>query len=162
MYKYIVLIFLAAPILATELNALEDESAVDQGLNAESKTGTISLSGSDTSSFLSNAIYVVPVLIFIILLDFAIFGAFATRSDDLNPVSNFFYHARRGLQIIRDRSGRPGRPIRNRHRYQRYFDGQEGVGSINTQHSGQSTEYCIMLIGHFSGQLKCLAQFSMP
>jgi hypothetical protein len=123
MYKLLVFLCLALPILATEVIkdrvVIEDLPEVE--LNPESKSGTISLSGSDTTSLFSNAIYVVPVLIFIILLDFAIFGAFATRSDDLNPVSNFFYHARRGLQIVREKSGRPGRPY-NRHRYQRSIE----------------------------------------
>lgn len=125
MYKFLVFLFLAVPILATETEVIEDLTDVE--LTPESKSGTISLSGSDTTSLFSNAIYVVPVLIFIILLDFAIFGAFATRSDDLNPVSNFFYHARRGLQIVREKSSRPspyGRPHK-RHRYQRYSNGRK-------------------------------------
>lgn len=117
MYKLLVFLLLVLPILAIETELKEVLPEVS--LSPESKSGTISLSGSDTTSLFSNAIYVVPVLIFIILLDFAIFGAFATRSDDLNPVSNFFYHARRGLQIVREKSAIPRRPY-HRHRYQRY------------------------------------------
>jgi len=120
MYKLLVFLLLALPILAIETELKEDLTEVSS-LTPESKSGTISLSGSDTTSLFSNAIYVVPVLIFIILLDFAIFGAFATRSDDLNPVSNFFYHARRGLQIVREKSARPRRPY-HRHRYQRSIE----------------------------------------
>jgi len=119
MYKLLVFLLIVVPILAQDTEQAEDLPEVE--LSPESKSGTISLSGSDTTSLFSNAIYVVPVLIFIILLDFAIFGAFATRSDDLNPVSNFFYHARRGLQIVRERSGRPRRPL-NKHRYQRSIE----------------------------------------
>jgi len=119
MYKLLVFPFLVLPILAIETELKEVLPEVS--LSPESKSGTISLSGSDTTSLFSNAIYVVPVLIFIILLDFAIFGAFATRSDDLNPVSNFFYHARRGLQIVREKSAIPRRPY-HRHRYQRSID----------------------------------------
>lgn len=116
MYKFLLFLALASPLLAsTKMESLDILNLPE----AESKSGTISLSGSDTTSLFSNAIYIVPVLIFIILLDFAIFGAFASRSDELNPVSNFFFHAKRGLQIVREKSGRPGRPYRNRNRYQR-------------------------------------------
>jgi len=119
MYKFLLFLALASPLLAsTEIESLDILNLPE----AESKSGTISLSGSDTTSLFSNAIYIVPVLIFIILLDFAIFGAFASRSDELNPVSNFFFHAKRGLQIVREKSGRPGRPYRNRNRYQRSIE----------------------------------------
>lgn len=70
----------------------------------EARDGTITLSGSNGNTFWYNAIYVIPILIAIILLDFAIFGTFATRSDELNPVSKFFYHAREGLEVVRHRN----------------------------------------------------------
>ena len=75
-----------------------------QNTNAEStdvkgRSGTLQLSGSDDNTYLYSALLIIPVLAIIILLDFAIFGAFARRSDELNPVSNFFFHVRRGLHI---------------------------------------------------------------
>ena len=119
MYKVLIFLFFATAISrsnATEPDILEDVS----NLVAEDKSGSLTLSNSNTNSFLSNAIYVVPVLLAIILVDFAIFGAFASRSDDLNPISNFFYHVKRGLSIVQDRGAVGGRPSHyNRHRYTR-------------------------------------------
>ena len=69
------------------------------------KSGTLSLTSNDASALLSNAIYIVPMVAFIILLDFAIFGAYASRSDELNPISDFFYHVRRGFSIVTQRTG---------------------------------------------------------
>ena len=115
---------LVAPpaILATELTDTEVQKVLPtdnvEDLPAQAKNGALTISDGTTTSFLSNAIYVVPVLIAIILVDFAIFGAFASRSDELNPVSNFFYHVKRGLSIVRDRSSAS---IYNRpHNYNRY------------------------------------------
>ena len=71
---------------------------------AAPKTATVVYSSDSLNTLATNAIYVVPVLLFIILLDFAIFGAFSERSDNLNPISNFFYHARRGFKILRSRA----------------------------------------------------------
>ena len=116
MYRFLCfLVLLSTNISATEVEVVDEVA----DLPAEAKTGAITVSDSTTSSFLSNAIYVVPVLIAIIFVDFAIFGAFASRSDQLNPVSNFFYHVKRGLNIVRDRSSTStyySRP----HHYNRY------------------------------------------
>merc|ERR1712020_443723 len=116
-----IFLLIATPdILATKLTDIEVQKDVED-LPAEAKNGALTISDGTTTSFLSNAIYVVPVLIAIILVDFAIFGAFASRSDELNPVSNFFYHVKRGLSIVQDRGAVGGRPSHyNRHRrYQR-------------------------------------------
>merc|ERR1712156_45816 len=119
MYKVLIFLFFVIAVSrssATDPEILEDVSS----LIAEDKSGSLTLSNTNTNSFLSNAIYVVPVLLAIILVDFAIFGAFASRSDDLNPVSNFFYHVKRGLIIVRDRGTVGGRPTHyTRHRYKR-------------------------------------------
>ena len=93
----------------------------------DGKSGTISLSGSDASALLNNAVYIVPFLIVIIFLDFAIFGAYASRNDDLNPISEFFFHVRRGFNILSHRAGAPQHHNsiykiyhkNRRHRYQR-------------------------------------------
>ena len=116
MYKLILLVAIATPlILAEDINDVVDEVTDIVG---EEKSGSFTLSDGSTSTFLSNAIYVVPILIAIILVDFAIFGAFANRSDELNPVSNFFYHVKRGLSIVRDRSSVS--PYSRPHHYNRY------------------------------------------
>ena len=123
MYKHLLLLVLFTPALFA-LDIFEDkpEDAEDVSeLAASTKTGSVTLSDSTTTSFLQNAIYVVPVLLAIILVDFAIFGAFASRSDELNPVSDFFYHVKRGLSIVRDRSSAASVYTRPHHhkRYQR-------------------------------------------
>jgi len=119
MYKVLIFLFFVIAVSrssATDPEILEDVS----NLIAEDKSGSLTLSNTNTNSFLSNAIYVVPVLLAIILVDFAIFGAFASRSDDLNPISNFFYHVKRGLSIVQDRGALGARPSHyNRHRYTR-------------------------------------------
>ena len=81
-------------------------------------TGT---TGSSTSSTYSNgltatALFIVPLIVLIIILDFAIFGAFANRSDDLNPVSEFFWHVKRGMDVMRERNYRERYPPRRRRR----------------------------------------------
>ena len=81
-------------------------------------TGT---TGSSTSSTYSNgltatALFIVPLIVLIIVLDFAIFGAFANRSDDLNPVSEFFWHVKRGMDVMRERNYRERYPPRRRRR----------------------------------------------
>lgn len=123
MYKYLLpIVLIVAQALATQdvLEIAEDAEMEDLKAS-EGKTATVSLSGTDTTNFFSNAIYVVPILLLIIFLDFAIFGIFSNRSDDLNPVSNFFYHTRRGLGIFSNKS-RFRQGHRNRHRFQRSIE----------------------------------------
>lgn len=104
MYKKVAIlaavVAFAASVSATE-ESLQDLAVVD---SEEGRDGTISLSGGSGNNFLTNAIYIVPLLAAIIILDFAIFGTFATRSDELNPVSQFFFKAKEGLNIIRNRN----------------------------------------------------------
>ena len=123
MYKHLLLLVLFTPALLA-LDVFEDKQDEVEDiseLSASTKTGAVTLSDSTTTSFLQNAIYVVRVLLAIIFVDFAIFGAFASRSDELNPVSNFFYHVKRGLSIVRDRSSTASVYSRPHHhkRYQR-------------------------------------------
>ena len=122
MYKHLLLLALLAPaLLALDVfeDKLEDTEDISE-LAASTKTGAVTLSDSTTTSFLQNAIYVVPVLLAIIFVDFAIFGAFASRSDELNPVSDFFYHVKRGLSIVRDRSSTAGHYSHPPHHHKRY------------------------------------------
>ena len=104
-----------------------------QNTNAESteveegRTTTLQLSGSNSNVYLYSALLIVPVLVTIVLLDFAIFGTFARRDDELNPVSNFFYHVRRGLHISQAKYRRRygdnnlyNRYRGQRHRYSRF------------------------------------------
>ena len=123
MYKHLLILVIFTPaLLALDVfEDTQDEVEDISELSASTKTGAVTLSDSTTTSFLQNAIYVVPVLLAIIFVDFAIFGAFASRSDELNPVSNFFYHVKRGLSIVRDRSSTASVYSRPHHhkRYQR-------------------------------------------
>jgi hypothetical protein len=105
------------------LNANAEASDVEEG-----RTSTLQLSGSDSNTYLYSALLIIPVLAVIVLLDFAIFGTFARRHDELNPVSNFFYHVRRGLHISQAKYRRrygydhpySRNPVGKRHRYSRF------------------------------------------
>lgn len=66
----------------------------------EPRDGSITLNGNN-NNYWQSALIIIPILIIIVVLDFAIFGTFASRSDELNPVSAFFFHARNGLQSLR-------------------------------------------------------------
>ena len=120
-----VILALLALVCLHEIEKTNAESTeVQQG-----RTSTLQLSGSNSNTYLYSALLIIPVLAIIVLLDFAIFGTFARRADELNPVSNFFYHVRRGLHISQakykrryginsyyDRYRNPG----HRHRYSRF------------------------------------------
>ena len=97
--------FLAVLLVVCHTSASEDEAIPTTAADLEERAGSISLNNSDASTLLGNAVYIVPVLIFIIILDFAIFGTYASRTDDLNPISDFFYHVRRGFGIVSQKSG---------------------------------------------------------
>jgi len=71
-------------------------------VSKEGKEGTITLNDG-SNSYWQSALIILPILVIIIVLDFAIFGTFASRSEELNPISNFFFHARNGLQSLRNR-----------------------------------------------------------
>ena len=121
MKSVILFSFLTAAVSAEEILKVLPTPTED------AKSGTISLSGSDASALLNNAVYIVPFLIVIIFLDFAIFGAYASRNDELNPISEFFFHVRRGFNILSHRAGAPQHHNsiykiyhkNRRHRYQR-------------------------------------------
>ena len=64
------------------------------GLSAvNTKTGTYTLGGNSTSFFISSLL-LIPFLIAVVVLDFGIFGAYATRKEDLNPISKLVYSVR--------------------------------------------------------------------
>merc|ERR1711944_241508 len=112
------------------LQQIEKTSAESTDVQ-EGRTSTLQLSGSDSNTYLYSALLIVPVLAVIVLLDFAIFGTFARRADELNPVSHFFYHVRRGLHISqakyrRQYGGVYNRYRGNRHRYSRSLLQQAG------------------------------------
>ena len=95
MSKPMVLLALAALVCSLLIeNSNAESTDVEEG-----RTTTLQLTGSNGNYVLYSALLIVPVLALIVLLDFAIFGTFARRSEELNPVSNFFYHVRRGLHI---------------------------------------------------------------
>merc|ERR1719238_2615818 len=71
-------------------------------VSTEGRDGTITLNDG-SNSYIQSALIIIPILVVIIVLDFAIFGTFASRSDELNPISHFFFHARNGLQSLRNK-----------------------------------------------------------
>ena len=71
----------------------------------QGRDGELTLNGNN-NNFLQSALIIVPILLLIIVLDFAIFGTFASRSDELNPISHFFFHTRNGLQSLRAKQRR--------------------------------------------------------
>ena len=92
------------------LSSYAAAAADSTDLSASGRTGTINLSGGTNSDFYTGLIYIIPIVLAIIILDFAIFGTFATRSDELNPISKFFFHAREGLHIMMSRRRPYGPP----------------------------------------------------
>ncbi len=89
----------------------------------EARDGSIVLDGNN-NNFWGSAAVLGALVVIIIILDFAIFGTFASRSDELNPVSAFFFHARNGLQNLRNKRRRqyssPARPAQQ-YRVQRHY-----------------------------------------
>ena len=67
-----------------------------------SKTGTLTLGGNSTT-FLYSSLLLIPLLIGVVILDFGIFGAYATRREELNPFSEFVFRVRDGLNVVRAR-----------------------------------------------------------
>ena len=121
-------ILLATVLVAALANPLAAEDPGEIDAFGEKRTfGNYALSGttgSSTSSTYSNgltatALFIVPLIVLIIILDFAIFGAFANRSDELNPVSEFFWHVKRGMDVMRERNYRERYPPRRRRRKRR-------------------------------------------
>jgi len=94
------LLSISAQLAQAEGGAEEENSAAA----LQARDGTISLNGNN--QWWTGALYIVPILVIIVLLDFAIFGTFASRADELNPVSKFFFHARNGLHLLRNKRRR--------------------------------------------------------
>jgi hypothetical protein len=91
--------WLAAILLLTSVASTKADNS-----EVQARDGTLTLSGGNNNNNMwTSALYLIPVLFLIVVLDFAIFGTFASRSDELNPVSRFFFHARNGLAILRHR-----------------------------------------------------------
>ena len=110
-------------LLAFNLVKAEDTTEV------EGRDGTITLNDGSNSYWQSALI--------ISMLDFAIFGTFASRSDELNPISHFFFHARNGLQSLRNRRRHGYNPyhpdhhdLQQRLRHRRYSKPRAPAGVI--------------------------------
>jgi len=56
-----------------------------------------------------STLLLLPLLVAVVVLDFGIFGAFAVKQDQLNPVSRVFYNVREGLNIVRNRQNKQKR-----------------------------------------------------
>ena len=84
----------------------------------ERRQATLQLDGDN--NYLYSGLILIPIVLVILILDFAIFGTFASRSDELNPVSRFFFHARNGLQNIRNRHRSNLAPYYQRHQRHNY------------------------------------------
>jgi len=95
---------LAVFLLSTFAQLAQASEDSKQNSEIQGRDGTISLNGNN--AWWTGAIYIVPILLIIVLLDFAIFGTFASRADELNPVSKFFFHARNGLHLLRNKRRR--------------------------------------------------------
>jgi len=106
-------LFACCLLLINLVNA--DEAA--ESSEIEGRTGSITLNGNN--QWWAGAVYIIPILIIIVILDFAIFGTFASRADELNPVSRFFFHARNGLHLIRNKKRRQYQNLYHHHRHQR-------------------------------------------
>ena len=98
------------------INLVNADGAAESS-EVEGRDGSITLSGNN--QWWAGAIYIIPILIVIVVLDFAIFGTFASRADELNPVSRFFFHARNGLHLIRNKKRRQYQNLYHHHRHQR-------------------------------------------
>ena len=103
MEKYLCCL-LAVFLLSTFAHLAQASEDSKQNSEIQARDGTISLNGNN--AWWTGAIYIVPILLIIVLLDFAIFGTFASRADELNPVSKFFFHARNGLHLLRNKRRR--------------------------------------------------------
>ncbi|QQP54421.1 Uncharacterized protein FKW44_007251, partial [Caligus rogercresseyi] len=97
----LILLFTSSLLLKTAAAAADEE---DNSQVAVPRTGAVTLHSDSNIWF--NVILLAPILLAIIILDFAIFGAIADRSDNLNPVSKFFYHVRQGLSIVQSRQNK--------------------------------------------------------
>ena len=97
-------------LLINFVNAADEPS---ESSEVEGRDGSITLSGNN--QWWAGAIYIIPIIIIIVILDFAIFGTFASRADELNPVSRFFFHARNGLHLIRNKKRRQYAHLYQRH-----------------------------------------------
>ena len=101
-----------AEYLSSAAELLLAESADTNG--SSGRALTVDLSSTAGRTLASNAIYILPAIGALLLVDSAIFGAYADERDKLNPVSKFFYHTKRGFNSVRSKSSllRPIRPLR--------------------------------------------------
>ena len=98
MYSKYIFVLTAVFLLNTLMVDAQDTNEI------KARDGSITLNGNN--QWWTGAIYIIPILIVIVILDFAIFGTFASRADELNPVSRFFFHARNGLHLLRNKKRR--------------------------------------------------------
>ena len=105
----LLLLLISAPVQSSDITVVPTlppgifsllSSSGTSALNT--KSGTYTLGGNSTTFFLSSLL-LIPLLIGVVVLDFGIFGAYATRREELNPVSQFFFNVREGFNVVRNR-----------------------------------------------------------
>ena len=114
-------LLVATAAAAADAGEPEGANGAERTFGNYALTGTASTSSTSTYSkgLSATALFIIPLIVLIILLDFAIFGAFANRSDELNPVSEFFWHVKRGMDVMRERNYREPYPSRRKRRKRR-------------------------------------------
>lgn len=101
-------VLLMAPTCKAAAEAVKDGKALPALPEARFGDLTINGGGATNDLLVTSALIIGPILAVIIVLDLAIFGAFARSDEDLNPISNFFFHVRNGLEIVRRRHASSG------------------------------------------------------
>lgn len=103
------LLFLISPVQSSDITVVPTlppgifSLLSNSGTSAlNTKSGTYTLGGNSTTFFLSSLL-LIPLLIGVVVLDFGIFGAYATRREELNPISQFFFNIREGFNVVRNR-----------------------------------------------------------
>jgi hypothetical protein len=111
-------LFAAAALIASAADATDIKvvptlppgiwSVISNGGTAalNTNTGTYTLGGNSTTFFISSLL-LIPFLIGVVVLDFGIFGAFATRREDLNPISRFVFNVRERFNTRQQQSRNP-------------------------------------------------------
>jgi hypothetical protein len=100
-------------------------------------TGTYTLGGNSTTFYISTLL-LLPLLVAVVALDFGIFGAYATRREELNPVSQFVFNVREGFNVVRSRQGGPN----NKSQKQRFAARYSKDKIVCLKYDQKSSRFC--------------------